>query len=528
MLALVCVALVLVARRIPGEPGIRWLAHRRAPAVFGVASALVVWGLVHWSADPVAVYHDEAAYQLQGSLFAHLRWTEPAPADPTPFRQMYVLDSVRIASKYPPGHSLALATGYLVGVPFLAPLLLTALSGGLVFALGRAWVTPLAGLVAWLAWVSTWGTARWHTTWFSETTSGPLMLLGWWLLPRVQDDRRAALALGAVTGWLAITRPLTAVVFVVPIAIHLLRHAWRRRSIRAIALATLAGLPLVALWPVWSLRTTGDAARSPLEQYTAQHLPWDRMGFGVHPEAPTVVLRDEQAGMEGFMRELHGAHTPGRYVPHLLEHAVAFLRERAPAHITVLLAVAVLGVMALPWWTTVAAGLQFLAYGLYAHPREWTLYYAELGPLVAIAVAAGAMVAARRTRLASPQAVLCALAGLLALWGAGSWPEHAARLRARGTTVRHFREAIAPLAPGAVVFVRYPPNPSPHVSLVTNLAPRAERPVLVAYDRGHAANRELAARLDRRGWTYDLATGSLTPLDGEDTGGGSATAPTAP
>src|SRR5689334_19629416 len=89
----------------------------------GVLTTLLYWWV--WGAvRPVPALHDEAAYLLQARIFAGGHWTAPGRPLPEFFDQFYVLVTPVLASRYPPGHSLLLALGQLVGWPVLVPLIL--------------------------------------------------------------------------------------------------------------------------------------------------------------------------------------------------------------------------------------------------------------------------------------------------------------------------------------------------------------------------------------------------------------------
>ena len=113
-----------------------WSGHPQAPVIAGVLTGLALWWV--WAATGgVPVMHDEWAYWLQAGQYAHGVWSQPSPVIPEFFEQMYVLVTPVFAAKYPPGHALALAPGFLLGWPMLMPLVLSAGTGGLVFALAR-------------------------------------------------------------------------------------------------------------------------------------------------------------------------------------------------------------------------------------------------------------------------------------------------------------------------------------------------------------------------------------------------------
>lgn len=75
---------------------------------------MVMW----WCWDqPIATVHDELAYLLQAKIFASGRGALPSPVIPEFFEQAYMLVVPALASKYPPGFSLVLALGVMVGAP---------------------------------------------------------------------------------------------------------------------------------------------------------------------------------------------------------------------------------------------------------------------------------------------------------------------------------------------------------------------------------------------------------------------------
>jgi hypothetical protein len=503
-------------------------AHRLMPVAIALLTLVAFWSVRGFERDPAAVISDEASYKLQASLFAAGRWTDTVPNPRDPFRQMYVLDEPVTASKYPPGHALALAPGFRLGFPFAIPLLAAALSGALIYLLGRRLWHAEAGIVAWLSWMASSGPIEWGTTWFSEATSGVLMLAGWWLaLQRPLSNRRAH-ALGAITGWLAITRPLTAITFVAPIAVMMLVDAWRQRTAMRIVWASVAALPILVVLPVWSWQTTGDPALTPLEMYTARHLPVDRVGFRTDTSAAPDPLADDQAQVEQFLVALHAEHTPQNYLPHLVERLRSYLVDHTPGRMELLYPFVMLGLLLLPPWLLGSFALQYLSYGFYAHALNWNLYYEELGPLAALGVAAMICFVVRRAAQRTQSAVwimVTLVFGAMAFSQVGAARQDATD---RDEGIRRFREAARLLPDGSVVFVEYAPRHNFHRALVANLAPWADQEVLVAYDRGLSANQAAAMRLRRAGYLYREVDGSIQPLSAAGTSSGSGTIPTAP
>jgi len=124
------------------------LAGRTAPVAVGLLTVLLVWWL--WgSLHPDPWVYDEASYLLQARIFATGHWSVPGPPLPEFFEQFHVFVAPRLVPKYPPGHALLLVPGIWLGLPALLPLVMSGLTGGLVFGLGRRLGSPLVGLVAW-------------------------------------------------------------------------------------------------------------------------------------------------------------------------------------------------------------------------------------------------------------------------------------------------------------------------------------------------------------------------------------------
>ena len=187
----------------------RALESRSAPLVFGLVFGAIVWwtwGQVH----PYGLLHDEFAYVLQAKLFASGRWTAPAPPMPEFFAQPHVLNDPLVASKYPPGHSLLLAIGELFGMPALVVAALSVVRGALAFAIARRLTNGAIALGTGMLLLH--GQSLYFgASFFSETTTGAMLLVAWYALLRWREDRRLRwlLAVAFCTGWGASTRPLS-------------------------------------------------------------------------------------------------------------------------------------------------------------------------------------------------------------------------------------------------------------------------------------------------------------------------------
>jgi hypothetical protein len=511
------------------------LDHRWAPVVVGALTAAIVW-IVWGGLARAAVIHDEAAYVLQAELFARGSWAGRAPVLPEFFEQLYVLVTPVLASKYPPGHSLMLAPGALVGLPGLPVVLLNGITGALMFVLARRVAGAQVALLTWLAWVTCFPAIYFRASYLSEVTSSAAWLAAWWCLLRWRDGRRRRWLLGVAgsVGLIAVTRPLTAVALAIPITIVVLRGTWARRSWRDAWLAVGVGAACVALISLWSARTTGSALLTPLELYTRVYVPFDVPGFGLDTSARPVrpVPRDMAITNQSF-REEHRAHTVAALPRTLVKRLKMIARDMWYDWRLGLAPFALLALTALPvaaWFALATLVAHVALYLLYAHPAFWTVYYLESEPVLAFVTAVGvarilawAADAGRRrrddatTRGTSAPATSAAVL-MVALVTCVPGAMTLRLLREQVNRDRAYFERFDAVVRGirderAVVFVRYAPRHNDNLSLVRNPANHDEAGVWIVHDRGADNRRLVAAAKDRRAYLFDEGSWSLRPLE---------------
>lgn len=525
LLVVIVAALVALRERgrDPSAPSRldRALESRWAPLVAGLLWAVVIaiaWG----SLQPAPLFHDEFSYLLQAQLFAEGRWTAPSPPLPDMWAQAHVLVTPVMASKYPPGHALLLSIGQRFDAPAAIVLALAALRGAMVFVLARRLANGGVALATSVLLLH--GDAlHWGASYFSETTTGALVLVCWYALLRWHQERCTRwLALVALAlGWCAITRPVTALAFAVPIAVVVLRDVWRHRRWRDLAVAVAIGTAIVAILPLWSAKTTGDWRLWPATLYTRDYMPYDYPHFGVVQAQPRRELPPDLAAIAPSLLEAERAHTLAR-APRIAVERMEPLAEATWRQPLLESLLAVVGLLALPvaaWVGVASAASLFLAY--LAHPTwtGWTIYYMEIAPVLVFLTACG----------------LAQLFGRLALAERGSWrsrsrtvpratrglitvgvltlavflvPE-ARQVRRVHNSIgvdQRFRAAVRLLPPPALLFVRHAAWHSPHLSLITNGPDWERAPVWIVADRGAARNLELIRRAGgRKAYLYDEA-----------------------
>ncbi|HKO15293.1 MAG TPA: hypothetical protein VJU87_03585 [Gemmatimonadaceae bacterium] len=515
------------ARRVLALPQSRW-----APLVAGLVTGLVIWYVWGCTLRQIPFIHDEASYVLQAETFAHFRWAMPSPPLPEFFEQFHVLVTPTFASKYPPGHGLLLVPGFWLGLPGLVPLLLNALAGALLFLLVRrainAWVATLT-LVLWLP-LS--GNLLFRPSYLSENTTSVLWLLGWWGLLRWREDGRERwlLLLAGCTGWMAITRPLTAVAFAIPAGIVVLWYTARTQRWRALVRPMLLGVAILSLLPVWSAKTTGNWRETPYALYTKLYLPFDVMGFGLDSTPPRRALPADMQVLTDVFSQMHAAHTLDHVPEDLFDRWRAMFVDAFRGARLSLALFAAAGLLVLPAtaWFAVAGSLVLTGcYLVYAHDPSWVLYYLEIMPIFPLLTACGVWgvwlalggerVHRRRMLLqrTTPQAAVAGLIfGTLLLLPARA---DVVRTRRLQTTRRAYQVSFATAAsrlPDArtVVFIRYAPWHLVNRSLLANQADLPDARTWFVYDRDAENAKLLALAPGRAPYLYDERTRRLVRL----------------
>ena len=534
VLLLALVGAVLLARTVPAERVTRLnvaplLELRWAPWIIGVLTAGIcayVWG--HLIA-PTAVVHDEASYLVQARIFAHGAFAMPAPSLPEFFEQFHTYVTPAYASKYPPGHALLLAAGVLVGWPALVPLLLDGLAGALIFLLARRVANPVVGLLTWIIWITAHGSFHFLASYFSETTTTLLWLFGWWALLEWRETGRRGwlVALSASIAWYAITRPLTAVAYAIPVGVVVLMLTARRRAWRSLGLPLLVGVAILALIPYANQRTTGDWRVMPYSQYSEIYFPWDAPGFGVNLSPPRRELPPDMVKFAASARPPHAYYVSSALPGALLERmqyvvADMFSGPRVILGAVALAAIPFLGVEAI--FAIATSVLLFLLYLSFGHSPAWTLYYAETLPVLAYLSAAGLWVLLAGLRASDGRGAFARVPAAPVLAAAllvvASVPV-AARLwtywRNDSLSTQSYQRSVADAIhgiaePKAIVFVRYAGWHNIHKSLITNDPDFASSHAWVVYDRGQDNVRLMQLAPDRRPYVYDESRLSIISI----------------
>ena len=524
-IAILAACLLAVVLRRWSPRGVPALDAWYLPAIVGLLWAILPV-LVWRGGQPMPLDHDEAAYLLQAQIFAMGRWASPAPPIPDLFGQAHVLVTPVLASKYPPGHSLLLALGALVGAPALIVFLLNALRVGLVFALARRLSDAGTALLTVVLLYLGNDQVRFSSSYYSETTSGAALVAAWYCLWRWRDSRRRGwlLVVAFALGWCAITRPWSAVAFALPVGVVVLRDVWRERRWRDLVAAVALGSCVVAVLPLWSWGTLGDWRRMPQVEYMHDYMPFDFPHFGAVSESPKLTPPPDVAAINVSLLQAEREHTLANLPRDARIRAESFWGTAFPAPSALFLGMVALGLVVLPvagWIAVATLVATFAAY--LAHPTwpQWTVYYFEVTPvlvfLAALGFAAllrvmgGEWAGWRAPRVVSaPRAMVAALVCCVLLLPAVLSNAAAARvwLAANTRERREFESDVAQLPhQPAIVFVRYGPRHSPHRSLTVNRADWEHAPAWIVYEMGEESERLVKLAPNRHPYIYDQENG---------------------
>ena len=531
---IILVAVLLVGVHLPHErlgAVSRLPSHRYAPIVVGIATGAVVW-YVWGSLNAVAPVHDEASYLLQARTFASFHWAMPSPTLPEFFEQYHAFVTPTYASKYPPGHGILLVPGIWLSLPGLMPIVLSAIAGALLFLLVRRVANGWIAVLTVCLWLPATSNLRFRSSYMSETTTSALWLLGWWALLEWRDSRsrRWLIVLASCVAWMAITRPLTAVAFAIPISVVVIANVAKRRDWRALLRPVLVAIGILAILPIFNWRTLGDWRQSTYDAYARLYIPFDHPGFGTTDAKPERSLPPDMQEFSKQFVAVHVTHTQDR-LPEIFVsrwsaiYTDAFRGWRRPLVLLALVGLVVLGSEG--WFAIGSALVLTLLYLVYAHPAGWTIYYLEIFPLLPFVTALGiwaiaSTLATSKLRVGPMlardvgprQALGTALVVLVLLWPLSHDVGYSRRLEASIQSYHlDFRQRTAEIPDRrAIVFVRYAPGHNVHTSLIANEPDLADARLWVVYDRGPENAKLAALAPDRAAYLYDEGTQALMPI----------------
>lgn len=348
-----------------------WLAHPRprrtvylALAVALAASCYLALTAFLQNRDLFPKTHDDCSYAIGMQMVARGRLWMPAHPLADFFDSFYILVRPVYCSIYFPGTALMFSPTVWLGLAtWVMPAAVSGLAAAVLCLVIAELIDTTAGLLAALLLVS--------LTWFRTysvllTSQSPMLLLGLlivWSWLRWRQNRRwyGSLAIGVIAGWAALTRPVDALCFALPVGIAMLVDLRKQPArVRGVAVATIAAgaFPFLVLQVVFNVGVTASPLRLPYTVYLEQDQPGSTFGFRkVDPNRrPPSPLPQKQAYYDWCKTYLL-RHQPGNFLGPWLHGQPLANGQSRPSYLAmiadttlparVLLPLAVVGVLGL-------------------------------------------------------------------------------------------------------------------------------------------------------------------------------------
>jgi len=342
-------------------------------------------------------WHDQQMTLTQAQMLAHFRLWMPEHPCADFFETFYVLVKPVYAPIYFPGAALFYVPGAWLHSPsWVMPLIASGLLAAVLFRVIAEMLDPAAGLLAVFLLVSLW-IFRLLSIWsMSHMVFTLLAMWGvWsWLQWRKKFSWGWAVSLGIAVGWMAITRPVDAVAYGVPLGLAVIRDLRRQRLIvwaRSLVIMALLGCPFLALQLVQDRGITGHWLKAPIQLYDDQEMP-GLAAYGsrsVGDVKITTTLPQKRAYEERFILPTRKAYASQTWGQVFKSRSASLMRFATPSLLLVLLAaVGLLAVRDVRKFVLVAPVFLFLVgYALYSEMLDH--YCITVTPGVIFCVVAG-------------------------------------------------------------------------------------------------------------------------------------------
>lgn len=302
--------------RNPSATATRW----SSPAVFVCATAYLIFTAFLQERDLFPKTHDEYSYALGMQMLARGRlWMPPHPLGDF-FESFYILSRPVYASIYFPGTALMFAPTVWLNLPtWLGPAMVGGAAVALLFGIISELIDPAA---AWLSVLLVLSSTWFRTITMMLMSQAPMLLLGLaiiWAWLRWRNNRRWywLLATGIFAGWAAITRPIDAIAFALPVGIGFILDlqgkplpAWLKPA----AMIVVGAAPFLTLQAIFDIGVTGHLWQTPYTLYLQREQPGATFGF--HTFDPIAkgqsTLPQMRKDLE-FSKTYFAVHEPGNF-----------------------------------------------------------------------------------------------------------------------------------------------------------------------------------------------------------------------
>ncbi len=314
-----------VARPLDAAAAAGPAARRTATLLAGLVTAAYLAWTAHGQGRRLGPYvNDEFSYLIQARQLAAGRgWMPGHPLAPF-FDSFQLLTRGTYASAYFPGTALLHVPGVWLGVPpWVTSVAVASAVAALVFHVAAELLDP-----AWaaLAVLLLWSDQPFRVASTTTMSQMPVLLDGLiataaWLAWRRHRGVGPAAAVAAALALAAVTRPVDALCFAVPIAADVALGLGRRpgrqpgrqpgrRSAVTVAVMAAAAAPFLALQLTLDRGITGHLLRTPFQAYTDQNYPGSEYGFhAFDPAARPASSSPQVRAAFDYFRPMIARHT---------------------------------------------------------------------------------------------------------------------------------------------------------------------------------------------------------------------------
>jgi hypothetical protein len=473
---------------------------------------------------------DELSYLIQAHQLAHGHlWYRAHPLGPF-FDSYQLLTDGVYASAYFPGNALLHVPGVWLGLrPWVTTLAAAAAVAGLLHWIVSEMIDAGA---AWIAVLLLLSSQLFRTLSIMTLAQIPLLLYSLgatacWMRWRATGRGRWAAGIGGFLGLAAITRPVDALCFALPLGIAMLFELRRRpRPMRTLVLILAAAAPWIAIQLVSNVGITGHLLTTPFRTYADRDYPGTSYGF--HPDRPDAVpksdLPQKRLSYQEDVRPLVEKHRPALAMSTLLRFRLPLTLSLGGAVtpfplLAVFLPASILGLSRGRWVLWATLPLFLLLYIPYA------FFFPGYTLVAAPALVLSPLIVARALPQLWPRARPALIAGLsmfvasLALAALPQWDASVNDDLFSAPFLGSVNRQLASIPTPAIVLFRFSPAHNLNEEPVYNagVAWPDDAMVIRAHDRGPQQDQQLfryyaARQPDRLVYRFDEQDNSLHAL----------------
>jgi hypothetical protein len=505
-----------------------------ALCVAAIAVPLLLWTADYQNRDDFIKWHDGHMTMVQMQLVAIGRlWLPPHPLADF-FDTFHVLVRPVYAPMHFPGTAILYAPTLWLGLNYwVLPLLAAGACAGLMYRITAELTDGVSGLLAAILMVSL---TKFRMVSLMLLSNLPALLLGllmtWaWLRWREKRSIGWAAALGAFSGFAAITRPLEALCFAVPIGVAMCLQMRSERQLisRKMGMTVLAlvasAAPFVAIQLVFNYGVTGSLFRTPHGYYSDRDHPYATVGFEDFDaeRMPESTLPQKRLFYTESIVPAVRNHRPGNIIPELVRVRLpALVRHALPQPLLLgFVAVGLVAVWRRPTLGVVIAPMVLFLAAYTVYPILLSHYLVAVAPAMILLVVAGIHVLREAFSAVPLAAILPAFGGMLLMFA--GFPQANPTVvdeRLDGRELHYinllFEEDIHE---PAVVLFRFHPGLTVHIEPVYNIdtAWPDDARIIRAHDLGAERNREILDyyarhQPERVFYLYDRGSAALQRL----------------